>query len=256
MNAGHDTIFDGMASFLEDIYGTTKGDVRLHVLWQDLLTAIPALSAGGLRIIDVGAGIGEIANKVAELGHEVTLCDPSHEMLEKARTSIHEAGLSHTVRFVESAAQELQDKCVGQFDVVMCHAVLEWLADPKEGLSGLLSLLNPDGYLSLMFYNRNAAILKRVLRGEHIGALKESKADSENDQRPVSLEPDVVQSWLIGSGLHVHSKAGIRIFHDHLPEQFRRPGELEELLQMETEFRKREPFASLAQHIHFVCRRK
>ena len=51
-------------------------------------------------------------------------------------------------------------------------------------------------------------------------------------------------------------KQGFGYFTTICPNNSEDPGELEELLQMETEFRKREPFASLAQHIHFVCRRK
>ena len=48
------------------------------------------------------------------------------------------------------------------------------------------------------------------------------------------------------------SKVGIRIFHDHMPEQLRRPGNLEALIDAEIEFRRREPFASMGQHVHFV----
>jgi S-adenosylmethionine-dependent methyltransferase len=47
------------------------------------------------------------------------------------------------------------------FDVIICHAVLEWLADPQDALGRLSGLLKADGLLSLMFYNRNASLLKR-----------------------------------------------------------------------------------------------
>ncbi len=251
-----DIIFDRIAdTFAQEIYGTTKGDVRLHVLWHDMCTEIPVLSDGGLRVIDIGAGMGQIARRVAELSHEVTLCDPSHDMLEKARASIKEAGLTDAVQFVQAKAQELRERVIGQFDVVICHAILEWLAEPKETISDILPLLRPDGYLSLMFYNRNAAILKRILRGDFLGAF-EKNSNSADSQSPIPLDPDEVQSWLVKSGLRVLSRAGIRIFHDHLPEPLRKSGKLEELVWAEIEFRKQEPFASLGQHIHFVCRWK
>ena len=96
-----DTVFDENASeaFLREIYSTTKGTVRLHVLWQDLLAEIRGLEAERLRVIDIGGGGGQLASKVAELGHEVTICDPSEEMLDKARASLEETGLGDTVHF-------------------------------------------------------------------------------------------------------------------------------------------------------------
>lgn len=249
MTRDQDTVFDGAPgdALAREVYGTTKGDVRLHVLWEDLLAEVPRLREGGLRVIDAGAGMGQIARRLAELGHDVTVCDPSQEMLEKARVAMPEA---RSVRFVQATVQELGARVEGTFDLVLCHAVLEWLAQPKEAVGALVPLLAPEGYLSLMFYNRNAALLKRVLRGEFAEALSAAPGES-----PVALDPGEVRSWLIDAGLRVQSKAGIRIFHDHLPEELRTGERLQELLGVEAAYRTREPFASLGQHVHYVCRR-
>ncbi len=258
MNARSDIIFEGMAdAFLQEVYGTTKGDVRLHVLWHDLCTEIPALNYGGLRVIDVGAGDGRIARRISALRHEVTLCEPSYDMLERARASFHDAGLIESAHFVHSTAQGLKGRVVGQFDLVICHAVLEWLAEPKETLlTCILPLLKSDGYLPLMFYNRNSAILRRIMRGDFAGPVEKFKSDPVDSRMPVPLDSNAVRSWLARSGLRIVSKAGIRIFHDHIPEKFRSQGKLEDLLHVETEFRKQEPFASLGQHTHLVCKWK
>ncbi len=56
-------------------------------------------------------------------------------------------------------------------------------------------------------------------------------------------------------GLRVRSKAGIRILHDHVPEDLRRPERIGELLEAEKRLRSQEPFASLGQHTHLVCER-
>ena len=56
-----------------------------------------------------------------------------------------------------------------------------------------------------------------------------------------------------GLGLRVRTKAGIRIFHDHLPGGLQNRDELEALLKVEKEMRGQEPFASLGQHVHLVC---
>jgi hypothetical protein len=51
--------------------------------------------------------------------------------------------------------------------------------------------------------------------------------------------------------MRVISKAGIRMFHDHIAEKNKK-GKLEQFLELEKTLRKREPFASLAQHIHII----
>ena len=157
---------------------------------------------------------------------------------------------------LHSSIQELGKSISGKFDVITCHAVLEWLADPKATLEDLVRFLKPDGRLSLMFYNRNAALLKRILRAEFSAALREHKEDSSPrkwGRGAAPLAEEVVREWLDELRLEVRSKAGVRIFHDHLPRGAQNRERLDGLLQVEKELRKQEPFASLGQHIHLVC---
>ncbi len=66
-----DACFDGIAStFEEEIYGTTKGRVRLEVLWTDLVTEIPEIAGGGLSCLDAGGGAGHMALRLAESGNK------------------------------------------------------------------------------------------------------------------------------------------------------------------------------------------
>ena len=46
---------------------------------------------------------------------------------ERAR----EGGVADAVRLVRSSIQELDGTLGERFDVVACHAALEWLADPR-----------------------------------------------------------------------------------------------------------------------------
>ena len=256
MNAGNDTVFDGIAgTFSRTIYWTTKGRVRLAVLWQDLVSEVPILDTSGLRVIDVGAGMGQVATRIAGLGHHVTLCDPSQEMLDSARAALEREGVLDRANLVRSTAQDLDTNDLGRFDLVICHAVLEWLADPKPVLEHVLDLMKPEGYLSLMFYNRNASLLKQIVRGDFRRTGSRAAVSRAALPKARSLDPEVVRSWLVYSGLRVESKAGIRIFHDHIPEETRSPDRLDDLIATEIEFSRVEPFASLGQHVHFICRR-
>jgi S-adenosylmethionine-dependent methyltransferase len=252
-----DTSFDGIAAtFEEEVYGASKGYIRRQVLWEDLVTEIPQIARGGLAILDAGGGTGHMAVRLAQSGNRVVLCDPSRDMLERAEESVHEARLSELVTPVHASIQELHQEVDRRFDVVVCHAVLEWLAEPKVVLGQLARFLSPNGRLSLLFYNRNAALQRRIFRGEFADALRELKegcAPRGWRNGCVPLAEEAVREWLDALQIRVRSKAGIRIFHDYLPDAIRERERLDELLEIERKFRKQEPFASLGHHLHLVC---
>jgi len=223
-----------------------------------MLENMPRLADGGLRILDAGGGAGHIAVRLAGLGHEVVLCDSSREMLDRAQEAVNEADLADRVRIVHAPIQQLDSMLDGPFDLIACHAVLEWLADPHNTLDELVSFLRLDGELSLMFYNRNARLLKLILSGAFDDAMLECSSPPPprgSDGHANSLAEDEVTAWIVELGLGVRSKAAVRIFHDHIPTDSRPPDWLEGLLTVEMALRAREPFASLGQHTHLVCAR-
>jgi S-adenosylmethionine-dependent methyltransferase len=251
-----DVVFNTIANqFESDIYGSSKGYIRWNVLWHDLITELPQLNQGNLQILDAGGGAGRMSIALARLGNHVTLCEPSMEMLEKAKALATSEEL-YNINFVNQSLQDYtSDK---QFDVILNHAVLEWLAQPKEALGHLINLLQPNGYLSLMFHNRNAALFKQAITGNFDVALQLEDASLgtawKEETRP--LLPQTVRQWLMEFNLNIISQAGIRMFHDFVPESKRQDGNLEKLLEIELSLRKQEPFASLAQHIHMICQKE
>jgi S-adenosylmethionine-dependent methyltransferase len=255
----HDVNFDGIAgTFEQTIYGSSKGYIRLSVLWEDMLSGIPQLANGGLSVLDAGGGAGHIAMRLAGLGNDVVLCDPSREMLHRAQHAIEEAGLTGHIRIVHAPIQQLTTMLDRTFDVLTCHAVLEWLQNPKAALGDLAQLLKPSGLLSLMFYNRDAVLLKLALNGEFEQVLSDYQSTSARrgwGDGANPLQEEQIRAWIAELGLEVIQKAGIRIFHDHLPENARSPKRVDALLNVEQALRGQEPFASLGQHTHFLCQR-
>lgn len=222
------------------------------------MTELPEIACGGLLCLDAGGGTGQVALRLAQSQNRVVLCDPSKEMLDRAGQAVQQAGLDRFVSLVQAPIQDLHRHVGDRFDVVMCHAVLEWLADPKSALGALKTFLKPGGRLSLMFYNRNAALQRRIFRGEYVEARRELETGCDPrgwKNGCVPLAEESVSEWLTEFGLTVTSKAGIRIFHDYLPEAVRTPEWLEDLVQTEKTFRKQEPFASLGHHLHLLCER-
>ena len=143
-----DRNFDDLAlRFARNIYGGLKGELRLAVLRRDfdefLPTCLQPCDADHmpLRILDAGGGQGQLGLQLAACGHQLTLCDISTEMLKLAHEQALVLGLT-SVEFVHGAVQQMsEDAQSGKrpaFDLVLCHSVLEWVAD-QEGLMQVLS---------------------------------------------------------------------------------------------------------------------
>ncbi len=50
-----------------------KGQIRQTVVWQDIEYILEQLNAASpLQVLDAGGGIGQISQKIAALGHQVT----------------------------------------------------------------------------------------------------------------------------------------------------------------------------------------
>lgn len=65
-----DRNFDGITEkFSRNICGTIKGQLYQAILWQDLEPLLARLGPGPLRVLDVDGGEGQMAIKVAQLGH-------------------------------------------------------------------------------------------------------------------------------------------------------------------------------------------
>ena len=84
------------------------------------------------RILDAGGGSGHIAVRLARLGHSVVLCDVSDEMLAKAATRAADAGVTDAIDLRHMSIRAFADIADAEFDLVLCHAVLEWLEDPSR----------------------------------------------------------------------------------------------------------------------------
>ena len=167
-----DVGFEGIADeFESDIYSSTKGAVRLAVLWSVLSNDVPGLAGRPMLILDAGGGSGHMAVRLVGLGHSVVLCDISEEMLSKAAARAAEAGVTDAVEIRHLSIQGYANIADHKFDLVLCHAVLEWLDDPRSAVRELAQLVKQGGQISVMFYNRFASLLKRTLSGDFEAAL-------------------------------------------------------------------------------------
>jgi S-adenosylmethionine-dependent methyltransferase len=247
-----DRNFDSIAAkFQQNIYQTSKGRLRQLVLQRDL-SELPDL-ATSTRVLDIGAGQGQLALWLAAQGHQVHLTDVSGEMLQMAQLASVEAGVTERVSFANQALQDIED---GQYPVVLCHAVLEWLADPVAAIAKLWSLTAPGGCLSLMFYNVDAKRFSNIVYGNFNYVLRDlayKKKVSLSPQNP--LDPQLVMQWCMAQGFALISKTGVRCFHDYLRDRSEQESEFDKLLEVELRYNRTEPYASLGRYQHLLLRR-
>lgn len=249
-----DRNFDDIAEkFAKNIYGTEKGTIREAVLWRDLNIALERLPKRKLLILDAGGGLSQLGQKLAKLGHHIILCDISTKMLDKAASCIKDAGLSANYTFINCPVQEIGEHIDSKLDMIMLHAVVEWLENPQEVVNYLTSLLVANGIFSLMFYNYTGLEFKNLICGNipHvINGMPYKKRFKLQPRKAFKL--DEVKSWLNKSSMEIIESSGVRCIHDYMGG--RRLGEFDfsQLLEMELKLCKQEPYLSLGRYVHVL----
>ncbi len=209
-----------------------------------------------LRVLDAGGGEGQTAIKMAEHGHQVILCDLSAQMIGRAKQAAEAKGVSDNMQFIHCAAQDVASHLETPVDLILFHAVLEWVADPRSVLQTLWSVLRPGGVLSLMFYNAHGLLMHNMVAGNfdyvQAGMPKKKKRTLSPDY---PRDPAQVYLWLEEAGWQIMGKTGVRVFHDYLREKHQQRDCYEALLELETRYCRQEPYITLGRYIHVTARK-
>jgi S-adenosylmethionine-dependent methyltransferase len=260
-----DRNFDDLAPrFSRNIYGGLKGKIRLSVLNRDFQEYLPQALCltenKPLRILDAGGGQGQFSLPLAACGHELSLCDISAEMLALASEKASALGLNK-IEFVHGSIQELASRVqygeLAPYDLVLCHSVLEWVVDQSALLIALECLVNHSGHLSLTFYNRHGLVMKNLLRGKRSTVLDKGFKPSAGSLTPTRpLDPQHVLALLQERDWQVRCHSGIRVFADLLLTEEGRRMPHAELLAMELELSRVEPYRSIGRYQHLLLARR
>ena len=254
MTTTNDTLFDRIGThFLKNIYATVKGRIRLAVLQRDLQ---PLLTGAPLRILDIGGGAGQMALWYAGLGHEVTVADISQMLLDEGRAAAQALGLP--VAFVQADAFGLDGALGGaQYDLVCCHAVLEWVENGTELLASCAARVRPGGYFSLMYYNAYA-----LRFAQHVfGNFAYLDRDLQPYRKTAKLTPshphypEEVNTALDKLALYPARRSAIRCFYDYMKPHDRARQSAEELTTRELALSADPHYLNVARYIHELRRR-
>lgn len=249
-----DRNFDDIAEkFSRNIYDTAKGQIRQAILWQDLASAFECSNEKPLLVLDAGGGNGIMSCRMAELGHKVIFCDISEQMLLTARENARQRGVEDSITFIHASAQDVGQYLDGPVDLVLFHAVLEWVKEPQQVLQVLNSYLVTDGILSLMFYNYNGLLFRNIQLGNfgyiNAGMYKKKRKTLSPDN---PLRPEQVYAWLAEMNMSILVKSGVRVFNDYLRDKLK---DFDTLLKLEQHYCRQEPFLSLGRYIHVMAQK-
>lgn len=260
-----DRSFDAIADHFEKkVYGGLKGDIRLAVLRRDIFAYCTQRSqtlGRPLRILDVGAGLAQIAIELATQGHTLVINDISANMLEKAKASAAQNDKELAITWHVCPYQELEEKLAGKtekFDLIMCHALLEWLAEPAAVMDFFEQQLSDTGALSLCFYNPASFDYRNLIMGNfNLLDNTEYKADNKKSltpNHPVAKEE--VESWLKAHHYQTILASGLRVFHDYSPLKRGGHNDPDAVIRMELRYSQLEPYKWLGRYLHILAARQ
>lgn len=231
-----------------------RAGVRTVAVWDALDPILAGPASGALDVLDIGGGTGTSAVRIAGLGHNVTVVDPSPDALAALDRRADEAGVTVDARQGDLAALADVADPAGA-DVVLCHGVLEVVPDPAEALAGIREVLRPGGTLSLLVSQRTAAVLSRAMAGQFAQA-----ADLIDDTEPQGrsgrrFSLDEVTALLDAAGFAVTDVRGVRVFVDHVPGALLdlEAGAAGALVDLERAASGREDYLPLASQVHLLA---
>jgi 2-polyprenyl-3-methyl-5-hydroxy-6-metoxy-1,4-benzoquinol methylase len=235
----------------------TRAHSRTAVVWSALSERLRSLSEGDLHVLDVGGGTGGFAVRVAELGHRVTVVDPSPDALAILDRRSRETGVADRVTGVQGdlstlAALRADGVLEAPLDAVLCHGVLEIVDDPAASLAGLREVLRPGGLLSLLAAQRHAAVLARAMAGHFDLALSTLTAPSGTDDVPHRFTAAELAQLLVDSGFEQPTLHAVRVFSDLVPSSLvdLEPGAATSLAALEQVVADRPEYLTLATQVH------
>ena len=187
----------------------------------------PVVGTGtSLRILDVGGGSGMFAVPLAQLGHDVTVVDPSADALATLRRRADTAGVGGRVRGLQGDGDLLHEVLPGDdaapgdpggYDLALCHWVLEVVDDPAVTLREIARALRSGGQVSLAAVNRAGAVLARAVSGHPVEALAlHEDRDSAPHRARRRFTPAGLLALVEGAGLTPGTWRGVSVVADLL----------------------------------------
>ncbi len=232
---------------------------RTAVVWDAVQGVLAPLSQtpAGASVVDIGGGTGGLAVRVAELGHRVTVVDPSPDALAILGRRAEESGVADRITGLQGDLAGVLDLVpAGSADVVLCHGVLE-IVEPAAALTAIAAVLRPGGTLSLLVNQRHAAVLARAMAG-HFGQAKTLLDSTEPSTTGRRFTAEEITALLDKAGFDVPTLHAVRVFVDLVPSTLvdLEPGAADALVELERAVAQRPEYLTLGTQLHALSTRR
>ncbi|TQM62977.1 methyltransferase domain-containing protein [Humibacillus xanthopallidus] len=250
--------------------GNLRNVVRQEVVARQLAQHLPAPPA---TVLDVGAGQGTQALRLAALGHVVTAVEPDEGMraaFDRSAADLDQVARDRVTLLggdLDSLAASVRS---ATFDVVLCHGVLMYLPESRSAIRSLAERLAPGGTLSVLARNGDALAWRPASRHDWSAAIRmldestaarvEGRDAFYRNEIGVDARADTLASLTSAcadAGLDVEAWGGVRVASDDVPvdEPAPRGAELAELLDVEERLGATDPYRALGTLLHVIARR-
>jgi S-adenosylmethionine-dependent methyltransferase len=171
------------------------------------------LSSTSLRVLDAGGGIGSDSIPLAQQGRQVDLVDYSAEMLAEAARRANAARVQERVKTHLGSVLDLPTLFPEpQFDLALCHNVIQYVADVPVLLKSIAACLKPNGLLSLICINRYSAPYRIALPQGNLG---EALAQLDSRDFQGILFDATLTYWTAEEATQMLTEAGYAVEKDY-----------------------------------------
>jgi S-adenosylmethionine-dependent methyltransferase len=239
---------------------TPAGRLRCELAWENVRRFLPR-NPSKRRALDVGGGTGFASVQLARMGYEVVLLDGSEEMLRIARQQADAGRVTAQISFCHADAGQLPELFdADSLDIVVCHNLLEYAANPSTTVRDIARLLRKDAVLSVLVRNRAGEVLKEAIKSRDwklatANLTAEKVVDSLYGEPVRVFDPAEVRDLLARASLEVLAQHGVRVFFDYLGPENLADVAYSRIFELESALGTRPEFAAIARYTQVIARR-
>ena len=222
------------------------------------------LSQIQMSILDAGGGNGFDSIPFATQGHFVDIVDYSREMLADAQSRAMQVGAQERVATHLADVRDISNLFPNlQFDLILCHNVLQYVEDVPALMKALSGLLKSNGIISIVSINRYSTPYHAAFLGDNLAEAitsldsRVSKAKIF-DANIVSYSADEISQLLKNAGIVTERDYGIRCICDYWGNNERKsdPVIFEQIERLECALTELHPYKLLARYFQVVARKQ
>lgn len=237
---------------------TPFGKLRSDLAWENLSGFLPDL-VHQRRVLDLGGGTGCVSLRLAAHEFQVVLLDSSEEMLAIARKETEATGVASRILFHHADAAQLHELFPPEsFDVVVCHNMLEYVADADQIVRSIAHVMRKDALTSLLLRNHAGEVLKAAITSPDSDLAKENLSaktvvDSLYGKPTRVFDSTETFQMLAHAGLQVVAEYGVRVFSDYRGSADQNAQTYRQLFELELILGKLPQFAAIARYTQTIA---